>query len=164
MSRRKGKSFERWCASYFTNLTGLKWETTRNSGRTDLPGDIYCVDRPDLPVFVECKFRSAYTAHAMLKPTKAFSDMVKNNFIKLQYKYGYDYIIIIVKNDTGVWFCCASSDPKRPLTMHTYQYGTRLAVCGVQFMKLEHVVCFEIDGVIFDVKRTRETGETGKAG
>jgi len=70
-SRCKGKRFEVWCANYFTQITGLKWESTRNSGRTDLKGDVYCVSRPDLALVIECKFDRRYSVHAMLKPTKA---------------------------------------------------------------------------------------------
>ena len=100
MSRRKGKAFECFCARYFTAWTGTKWETTRNSGRTDLKGDIYCVEHPDMNMVIECKHRKAYIVHAMLKPTKAFEDMIDESLAKLR---GSQYLIFIVKNETGVW-------------------------------------------------------------
>lgn len=103
MSRRKGKSFERWVARYFTQWTGLKWETTRNSGRTDLKGDIYCVSKPDLPLVVECKDDKRYSVHAMLKPTKAWTDMIKEVSRRSSVP-GMDALIFIVKNETGIWF------------------------------------------------------------
>ncbi|KKM26713.1 hypothetical protein LCGC14_1582040 [marine sediment metagenome] len=100
MSRRKGKTFERWCARYFTTWTGIKWETTRNSGRTDLKGDIYCMQYPYLSLIVECKHRKTYSVHAMLKPTLAFEKMIDESRSKLLQG---QFLIFIVKNDTGVW-------------------------------------------------------------
>jgi len=104
MSRRKGKSFEREIARYFTEWTGIKWETTRNSGRTDLKGDIYCPSIPNFPLIVECKHRSAYSVHAMLKPTKTFMRMISDVLKKWLNDLDDDSdIMIIVKNETGIW-------------------------------------------------------------
>lgn len=100
MSRRKGKAFECWCARYFTAWTGIKWETTRNSGRTDLKGDIYCLEFPYISLVIECKHRKAYSVHAMLKPTKAFEDMINESRSKLLQG---QFLVFIVKNETGVW-------------------------------------------------------------
>lgn len=55
-SRRKGKRFEQEIARYLTEVSGFAFTSTRNSGRTDLKGDVYCVSNPRLAV-VECKDR-----------------------------------------------------------------------------------------------------------
>jgi len=100
MSRRKGKAFECFCARYFTAWTNTKWESTRNSGRTDLSGDVYCVEKPYLSLIIECKNRKAYSVHAMLKPTKAFMDMIDECCGKIS---NNQFIIFIIKNETGIW-------------------------------------------------------------
>lgn len=103
-SRRKGKSFEREMAKYFTKWTGVKWETTRNSGRTDLKGDIYPVDYPDFPMVVECKHRKAYTVHAMILPLITFRKAMSELLAKWFYSTPKESLLfIIVKNETGLW-------------------------------------------------------------
>lgn len=152
-SRRKGKSFERWCARYFTQWTGLKWETTRNSGRTDLKGDIYCLSRPDLPLVVECKHRKEYSVHAMLKPTEAFTKMVR--------RYG-SLTMIIVKNETGIWVHYSPS-----LADDTISYSLADTIftkrIGLTWSRLEHIVHkFNIDGVIFDASGMDSASKKGE--
>lgn len=148
-SRRKGKRFENWVARYFTQWTGLKWETTRNSGRTDLKGDIYCLSRPDLPLVVECKHRKEYSVHAMLKPTKAFQDMVKC--------YNNPLIMIIIKNETGVWI--------KPYKKPTPYYGDLIQIANICVLyRLQHIIeyQFEINGVKFDASGMDSVGEEGE--
>ncbi|MCK5016068.1 MAG: hypothetical protein KAS32_03265 [Candidatus Peribacteraceae bacterium] len=101
-SRRKGKAFECKMARHFTEWTGMEWSSTRNSGRTDLKGDIYCVRNPEISLIIECKDRKSYSVHAMVKPTKAFFDMELENIKKL-YASDMDALMFIVKNDTGIW-------------------------------------------------------------
>jgi len=155
-SRRKGKAFECWCARYFTQWTGLKWESTRNSGRTDLKGDIYCVSRPDLLLTVECKDDKRYSVHAMLKPTKAFADMVRYIYHN-RLKDGEVYLIIIVKNQTGIWlninfnFFRPQDDAD---TMVTEDLG--------QWVRLQHLLGGVCEGVHFDAGRMETTGGGGK--
>lgn len=155
MSRRKGKSFERWCARYFTQWTGLKWETTRNSGRTDLKGDIYCLSRPDLPLVVECKHDKRYSVHAMLKPTKAFADLIskhKNRYEQNKYKVKF---IMLIKNETSVWYY----DPQ--LSVYDLITCDRIWVerLGV-FIKLECLAKqLNIDGVRYSADRMDSVGE-----
>jgi len=155
MSRRKGKSFERWCARYFTQWTGLKWETTRNSGRTDLRGDIYCVSRPNLPLIVECKHDKRYSVHAMLKPTKAFADMVAIHFArrdKLDTK-----LVLLIKNETGIWFGGLFD-----VYYLSYKDGVATQDCGV-YVRLQQLrVSFEVDGVTFNARRMDSVGEEGE--
>lgn len=154
-SRRKGKAFERWCARYFTKWTGLKWETTRNSGRTDLKGDIYAVSRPDLPLIVECKDDKRYTVHAMLKPTKAFVETM--SYIRLdRLRYG-DNLIIIVKNPTGVW---VHQEINNILAGDASD-----VICTIgagNWCRLQHLLGGEVDGVTFDAKRLEGANQEGK--
>ena len=148
MSRRKGKSFECWCARYFTQWTGLKWETTRNSGRTDLKGDIYCVSCPDLPLIVECKHRKEYSVHAMLKPTEAFTKMVR--------RYG-PLTMVIIKNETGIWV--------KPYKKPTPYYGDLIQIMNVcTLYRLQHITNyqFKVNGVTFDGQRMDSVGKTGE--
>ena len=150
LSRRKGKSFECWCARYFTQWTGLEWQTTRNSGRTDLKGDIYCLSRPDLPLIVECKHRKEYSVHAMLKPTKAFADMVHSIINK-----GL-FVIIIVKNETGVWFRCSSWG-------YVESADAIVSSGSGIWTRLQHIRhTFEVNGVTFDASKMESVGKTGK--
>lgn len=154
MSRRKGKSFECWCARYFTQWTGLEWRTTRNSGRTDLRGDIYCLSRPDLPLVVECKHDRRYSVHAMLKPTKAFADMVAAHFHmrdKMDVK-----LILLIKNETGIWFGGLFG-----VNWLSYKDGIATQDCGV-FIRLQQLyVPFEISGVDFKYdQRMESVGKT----
>jgi len=97
LSRRKGKSFEREMARLFTKATGIKWETTRNSGRTDLRGDIYAPDLGE-PFIVECKHRKEYELHQMMSNTKSLRDVVKKA------EGENKPFVILVKNSSGVWF------------------------------------------------------------
>ena len=141
-SRRKGKRFEVWCANYFTQQTGLKWETTRNSGRTDLKGDIYCVSRPDLSFVVECKNDKHYSVHAMLKPTKKFASMVCDLYARPVHKE--KRLIIIVKNDTGVWVLM------NPAVLICSKYHDVITTGKLgQWCRIQHLTDDEFNGVIF---------------
>lgn len=155
-SRRKGKAFECWCARYFSKWTGLDWQSTRNSGRTDLKGDIYCVSRPDLPLVVECKDDKRYSVHAMLKPNKAFIDMVDHTYSKAS-EDDEVYIMIIVKNETGIWLSVNLN-----VFTTTINLGTILAENGCQWNKLQSLECGELDGVIFDANRMEAIGRRSK--
>jgi len=157
MSRRKGKQFERWCAGHFTKFTGLLWQTTRNSGRTDLKGDIYCVDYPDLPVVIECKNDKRYTAHAMLKPTKEFWDMVHCTRSKI----GNKILIIILKNETGIWIL---SEPDIfNYIIHYDMIST--AYCG-RWVKIEDIKDGEIwalePRILYRKNKLNDTGRLRK--
>ncbi|MCK5612609.1 hypothetical protein KAR91_62635 [Candidatus Pacearchaeota archaeon] len=151
MSRRKGKAFECFCARYFTAWTGLDWQTTRNSGRTDILGDIYCVARPDMNMVIECKHRKAYSVHAMLKPTKAFEDMIEESRTKLS---GDQYLVFIVKNETGIWMS-ETLVGKRDLTYTTWfgsRYGSPLIQTdGISWHKIQDFESINtiIEGVHF---------------
>lgn len=70
-SRRKGKKYETTIAGCLRECMGLNWQTTRNSGRTDLKGDLYCLDRADF-VVVECKDRETFQPLCMLQENAGF--------------------------------------------------------------------------------------------
>ena len=149
MSRRKGKSFECKMARYFTKWTGEKWESTRNSGRTDLKGDIYCVGKPNLRFDVECKDDKKYTTHAMTVPTKAWKDLIKK----------YIFInrrptMLLVNNDAGIWFYN---------TLYNFPIKASAVVvktCNLNFVKLYDLEgTINFDGIIFNADRMESVGE-----
>lgn len=100
-SRRKGKAFECAFARKMTELTGMKWESTRNSGRTDLKGDIYCPDSPDLPVVIECKHRNEYRLEHLFNPTASLQTAIDKNLRDAADKGAT--AIIAVKTKIGVF-------------------------------------------------------------
>ena len=108
-SRTKGKTFERWCANFFTQWFEGKWQTTRNSGRTDLKGDIYRLDAPDLEIVVECKNNKSYNASGMTKPTEATKQLVRK-YRRRQVNLGWSWtLLLVVKNKAGVWVAAMSN-------------------------------------------------------
>ncbi len=98
LSRRKGKSFERTIANIFTQATGLKWVTTRNSGRTDLRGDIYCPELGREYFIVECKHRKEYELPQLMANTKSVQQVF--NKLKTESTGG----IVVFKTSTSIWF------------------------------------------------------------
>ena len=66
-SRRKGKVYERKVAALLREATGVDWQTTRNSGRTDLKGDVYCLESRRDEALVECKDREYWTIANLMK-------------------------------------------------------------------------------------------------
>jgi len=56
-SRRKGKAFEQLVARYLSEVSGHQFTSTRNSGRTDIKGDVYSSSSIDTMV-IECKDRA----------------------------------------------------------------------------------------------------------
>jgi len=114
-SRRKGKAYECVIARWLTEVTGWCWQSTRNSGRTDLKGDVYCVGEigggvprfagtPYDRVMVECKHRMSWSVAAMIKGNKTYTDGVDEIVAKyLVTGEQYDIMVIFVKSDLGQW-------------------------------------------------------------
>lgn len=152
LSRRKGKTFERWCARYFTKCTGKKWETTRNSGRTDLKGDIYCVSRPSLGLVVECKHRKEYSVHAMLKPTEAYKKLMRKYYFNRGTPHNSGVpLMLLIKNDTGVWIISTLLD-------FIVERGEMMVISNLTWVKLEQITGqFNINGVVFDTRRLEKS-------
>lgn len=158
MSRRKGKVFERECARHFTKWTGLKWETTRNSGRTDLKGDIYCVSRPDLDLVVECKYNKIYTVHAMLLTAKTFVDMILEVTNKANHP-----VLFIIKNETGIWvsWCTDVQVFKKCPNVKIKFMSNTMIIGGMDWHKIDDIEYFEIDGINFDGSRLGRVSKEG---
>jgi len=100
-SRRKGKAFECELARLFRKISGDNWQTSRNSGRTDTRGDIYCADYPN--VMVECKHRKSLTLKSMLNGTKIYTDTIDyitKDFLKYEH---LDTLLIVMKTEHGIW-------------------------------------------------------------
>ncbi len=116
-SRRKGKCFERELARYFTSWFGAKWETTRNSGRTDLPGDIYCPTRP-IQVCVEAKHRKTWTLSAIARNNTAYRkelDKVIREWEK-DHSEAYPVLWVFCKNADGLWVAAFGAEHSHSLT------------------------------------------------
>lgn len=138
-SRRKGKGFECYCARLFTRWFFGDWRTTRNSGRTDLKGDIYCLQAPDIPLVVECKHDKRYTLGAMAKPTVSFKDLVRK-YRRRQVQLGWGWtLLLIIKNQAGTWVAMISN--KENLN-DVLDRGDCFAVMtnGVPFFKIDQAL------------------------
>lgn len=99
-SRSKGKRFEREVAKMLTTHTGCVWQTTRNSGRTDLKGDVYsdvCLNE----VIVECKHRANLDMRHMLDNSKTWR-MFMAELDSTNGEHG-DLQVAVVKTSYGVW-------------------------------------------------------------
>ncbi len=126
-SRRKGKRFECEVARLLTEWTDDKWETTRNSGRTDLKGDVYCPGKRKYDsVLVECKDRKTFTVVAMVKGLKSMENQLQG--IDQRYLDNYpepcNRLLIFVKTDAGVFVSAASGRlTSTPLDSNIITYG-----------------------------------------
>lgn len=138
-SRRKGKTFERWCARFFYKWFEGQWQTTRNSGRTDLKGDIYCVDCPLSDLVVECKHDKKYNVMSMLRPTEAFKHLIRK-YRRRQVNIGWSCtLLLVVKNKAGVWLAVISN--KYSLNEILINRNVSAVVIeGVYFFKLEQSI------------------------
>lgn len=102
-SRRKGKRFEREVAYIFTKATGRKWETTRNSGRTDLKGDIYCPEVPDMQqVIIECKHRKKLSMTSLVKFNKSVKDVIEKTCNDMIESHHVLQCVVVFKTDFGI--------------------------------------------------------------
>lgn len=102
-SRRRGKKFERVVAGSYRDWFGNNWQTNRNSGRTDLPGDIYCVDRASM-VFVECKHRQNWSVGDILRHNKGYwAEMEKVLGEWKEVVSSYPHAHIWRKDEHGLW-------------------------------------------------------------
>lgn len=138
-SRRKGKGFERYCATIFTKWFYGDWRTTRNSGRTDLKGDIYCLQTPDMPLVVECKHDKRYTLRAMARPTDAFKELVRK-YRRRQVQLGWGWtLLLIIKNQAGTWVAMISNTKNLNSVLRR---GDCLAITtnGMQFFKIDQAL------------------------
>lgn len=96
-SRRKGKRFEQSVARYLSRVSGHVFTSTRNSGRTDLKGDVYSTSCT-LPVVIECKDRGLSVKSLMLGVR-----WLEAAIGKVKKEAGADAYVVFVKAD-GVAF------------------------------------------------------------
>lgn len=126
-SRRKGKRFECQIARLLTEWTGGKWETTRNSGRTDLKGDVYCPgNRAYDSVLVECKDRKTFTVAAMVKGLKSVENQLEGIYQRYldNYPKPCNRLLIFIKTDAGVFVNATSYRlTPAPLDSNVIIYG-----------------------------------------
>ncbi|MCK5614734.1 hypothetical protein KAR91_73410 [Candidatus Pacearchaeota archaeon] len=162
-SRRKGKAFECWCAREFTRCTGLKWSSTRNSGRTDLKGDIYCVEYPNLPLIVECKHDKRYSVHGMLKPVDAFLKMYWGVIENARKCSSASTLVFLVKNETGVWFSIIPLyNNTKSISLGIKHGAPRIIINGVIWYKFVDVFSFDFGSVCFDARRMESASKKRK--
>lgn len=102
-SRRKGKKYECVIAGMLRDVTGLNWQSTRNSGRTDLKGDVYCVNDPTSQTgsVIECKNRDGFQPLSMLQGNVSYvAEMakVRTELLKcLGNEYGFYRKVVFVR-------------------------------------------------------------------
>jgi hypothetical protein len=93
-SRVKGKVYERDIAAMLREITGLDWQTTRNSGRTDLKGDVYCLNATSTAV-IECKDRVGFQPLCMLQGNCSYVDEIENVRQELKRVLGCQYAKVV---------------------------------------------------------------------
>jgi len=106
-SRRKGKRFECQIAILMREITGHDWQTVRNSGRTDIKGDVYCPESNIQAVHIECKHNSYFSISHLIKPvagTRQQLEKIQNEAIDSKSELS----MIFVKNLTGIWLMLTS--------------------------------------------------------
>lgn len=174
-SRRKGKAFECWCARFFYKWFEGKWQSTRNSGRTDLKGDIYCVDYPLSDLVVECKHDKKYNVMSMLRPTEAFKHLIRK-YRRRQVNIGWGCtLLLIVKNKAGVWLAVVSNKYNLNEVLVSRDVSA-VVIEGVYFFKLEQSIS-QLKNIIRDIHvdaveqmardkdaRSKGVGRTGRDG
>lgn len=104
-SRRKGKSFEQTIALFMSGIFGETWRTTRNSGRTDVPGDVYCMSARS-NFMVECKHRQDWTVSSIMKGNKSFEtefEKVAQEWRDAQRGDQALGMILFFKDPLGLW-------------------------------------------------------------
>lgn len=117
-SRAKGKRFERRVAALLREWTGADWQTTRNSGRTDLKGDVYVPDCPEADgILVECKDRKAWTLKAVAQRrtmvAQELDSLVRAFIAEAAYQSRYTRLLVFVSlhGDILVGWRCRGGMP-----------------------------------------------------
>ena len=103
-SKDKGKRFERAIAALLSDVSGEDWQRSRNSGRTDIPGDVYRVDEPSYPVVVECKNRVSWSLKDRIKANAAYHKNLQEvlntaNLLDSRFRV----LNVLCKDEAGVW-------------------------------------------------------------
>ena len=110
-SRNKGKSFERKMAIKHREwMPGTNWQTTRNSGRTDLPGDIFDMDGETI-VLSECKHRQTWNVRGLTLGNTSYRNNrqeVIDGWAKVQKRY--PILMIWAQNEFGLWLNTVTYD------------------------------------------------------
>jgi len=105
-SRRKGKKFEQEIAKMLRLGTGDNWQTTRNSGRTDIKGDVYCSKYPF--VVIECKNRKSFNLRSMIHENGLFQKAIAyiiSEFLETQ----SSVLMVFLKNEAGIWIALSNT-------------------------------------------------------
>lgn len=103
-SRRKGKKLECMVAAWLRVNTRWEWETTRNSGRTDLKGDVYCLSHHDVNthVVIECKHRQSWTTADVVKGNKTYTREFED-VVNKWHETAAQLLIFFRKDSFGLW-------------------------------------------------------------
>lgn len=153
-SRRKGKSFERDIATYFQNISKEEeFRTVRNSGRTDLAGDVYCIGK-EYELFIECKHRNEYNAQQMLHPSAGFIKGMEEIVMEWQATAPdrYPILVIIIKNNSGIW---VYFDDKKELHS-SVEIGCicdRVKIGKFEFYRMNQVKIYRLGRISFDPRK-----------
>lgn len=109
-SRRKGKSHEREIARVLRKSTSCEWLTTRNSGRTDLGGDVYSPGGMCDNVMFECKHRKSWKMSDMVLGNSEYVHELTKVLCDWGARPEYVALVVIIKNDVGMWVMATARD------------------------------------------------------
>lgn len=111
-SCRKGKVHEREIARVLRRATGCEWGRTKNSGRTDLGGDVWSPAGFCPFVMVECKHRVEFETTAMVQGNAAYLNEMTKVVLDWGGRPAYSTLVVLVKNSLGLWVMAYTRDKK----------------------------------------------------
>lgn len=139
-SRRKGKTCECEVANKLAELTGRLWSSTRNSGRTDLKGDVYCVGCKD-PNFlvVEVKNRDWKWSDILKRNAKVERELDGVKHLFLNGDTPSAYLLIVAKVESVLWYSMylAGENGAKSLRSNFNQGDDVLFINGVFWSRLD---------------------------
>lgn len=129
-------------AGRYREWFGGNWQTTRNSGRTDLPGDIYCED-VHVPIVVECKHRTSWGLDQIIRNTKEYRKSLGE--VLTTYRDArndlWRYLHVWRKDVHGMWVMGWREGVESPLHINQlFLTDVRLSLHGVTWHRVKGVV------------------------
>lgn len=112
-SRRKGKAHECEIARVLRRASACEWQTVRNSGRTDLAGDVYSPGGFCDHVMIECKHRETFELAAMVQGHAAYVQEMVKVVCEDWGRRPQHVLVVFVKNSLGLWAMAVTKDKQR---------------------------------------------------
>lgn len=152
-ARSKGKRYEREIAALMRHWTGVDWQTTRNSGRTDLLGDVYLVG-PDgremrQHVFIECKHRASMRLVDLWRHPKAVSSQIEEAERQWRDNRQYHLFLMFVKTEVGTLVTC--SDRYADFVLPHDEAAPTIKAHGRKWVHVDHFAAPVVRGVLAKV-------------